>query len=92
MIDFSISLFFAAAMLCLLALPLTVTFFFTKGSDWPSRRRYLIQFSALLAAFVLCLAISGRIYDASLTPEQRHLLEQETIAAETEEKPVSKSQ
>lgn len=89
MIDFFISLFFAAAMLCLLALPLTVTLFFTKGFDWPSRKKYLIQFSAFLVAFVLCLAISGRIYDASLTPEQRYALESEALAAEAEEKTVS---
>ena len=89
MIDFLISLFFGAAMLCLLALPLIVTLFFTKGYDWPSRRKYLIQFASFLAAFILCLAISGRIYDASLTPEQQSALEQETAAAETEEKAVS---
>lgn len=85
MVNFFVTLFFAAAMACLLALPLVVTCFFTKGYDWPSRRKYLIQFFSFLAAFVLCLALSGRIYDASLTPEQRAALEQEAAAAETEE-------
>lgn len=84
MIDFLVSIFFGAAMLCLLALPLSVTLLFTKGYDRASRKKYLIQIVSFLAAFVLCLAISGRIYDASLTPEQRQALEQEAAAAATE--------
>ncbi len=84
MINFLIALFFAGAMVCLLALPLVVTFFFVRGHDWASRKKYLFQFVGFLAAFLLCLVISGRIYDASLTPEQRSELSQETLTV-TEE-------
>lgn len=84
MINFLVTLFFVASMACLLAVPMIVTFLFTRAHDSASRRRYLLQLVSLLAAFVLCLAISGRIYDASLTPEQRAALETESTSSSIE--------
>ena len=85
MINFLVTLFFAASMACLLAVPMIVTFLFTRAHDGASRRKYLLQLVSLLVAFVLCLSISGRIYDASLTPEQRAALELESTAPSTVE-------
>lgn len=82
MVDFFISIFFAAAMVCLLALPVTATFFFVKGYNWPTRKKYVLQFFCFAVGFVLCLAVSGRIYDATLTPEERSILEQEASATQ----------
>lgn len=83
MVNFFVTLFFSAAMLCLLALPVAATCIFVKGRDWQSRKNYVITFAALLAAFLTFLILSGRIYDASLTPEQRDALEQKTSQSET---------
>lgn len=84
MIDFFITLFFVGAMVCLLAIPLVITFLFVRGYDWPSRKKYLLQLTGLLVGFLLCLIISGRIYNASLTPEQRAEFSQQATPAAQE--------
>lgn len=79
MIDFLVTLFFVAAMLCMLAVPVVVTLLFTKGYEKAFRKKYLAMLLSCLVGFVLCLFLSGRIYDASLTPEQRAALEAQTV-------------
>lgn len=79
MIDFLVTLFFVAAMLCLLALPIVVTLLFTRGYEKAARKKYLVMLVSCLVGFVLCLFLSGRIYDASLTPEQRAALETQPV-------------